>query len=163
MVLAVMGLAAGFFVVNINKAIEGVTRQSPSDVLHHSFRKARLMAVTEKKKLCLYYNPESSQFELKPKGEASATPIAVFPLDESDRIIMENVKFWPLQPREASAQRRSNDRLERMNQVLDCVEFDPTGVSSFVAVELYYKPSVAEPVMMLMDPFSNSELEGEVK
>jgi len=163
MVLAVIGLAVGLFVVNIDNAIEGITRQSPAEVMLQSFRKARLLAVTEKKPVFLTYNRETDAFELRAEWEIAAAPVAIYPLDETDKPLIQNVRFWPIEPMRMQTTRRYYETFEHGKLAWPSIRFEPTGLSHFVAVELVYAPEVADPVWMLMDPFSSGVLEGEVR
>lgn len=163
MVLAIIGLAVGLFVVNIDNAIEGVRRQSASEVLLQSFRKARLMAVTRKQTIYLNYNPEIDQFELKTDRQPFAETILTFPLDESDKASIEEFRFWPIEPWPEGQARRSYEVFQHQEPAFAFLEFDSTGISNFVAVEIVYDPQIADSVWMLMDPFSSAVLEGEVR
>ena len=128
MVLAVIGLAVGLFVVNIDNAIEGVQRQSASEVLLQSFRKARLLAVTEKRSVFLFYNDTLDQFELKSGSEPFAPALMSFPLDESDKPLIDAFRFWPIESWQENQTRRSYVVFEHLEPAFPAVEFDPTGV-----------------------------------
>ncbi len=163
MVLAVIGLAVGFFILNIDNAIEGVTRESPGEVMLKSFRKARLMAVTEKQTVFLSYNSELDRFELRTGNRNSTEVIASYDLDEADKGNMDAVNFWPIEPFSEQTTRRKYEVFEHLPVPFAAVRFEPSGISSFIAVELGYAPEISEPVWMLMDPFSSAEINAEVR
>ena len=163
MVLAVIGLAVGLFILNIDNAIEGVTRESPGEVMLKSFRKARLMAVTEKQTVFLSYNSELDRFELRTGNRNSSEVVASYDLDEADKESMDSVNFWPIEPFTEQSTRRQYEVFEHLPLPLMAVQFEPSGISNFIAVELGYAPSISEPVWLLMDPFSSAEINAEVR
>lgn len=162
MVLAILILGVGLFVVNIDNAIEGVNRQSPTEVMLQSFRQARLLAVTDKRPVFLSFEPDLGRFELRTGEPFLSQAVAVFELDSADKDFIEAVYFWPIEPWLETQTRRDSDGFVPLPEALPAVRFEPTGISNFIAVQWQYAPSVSEPVWMLMDPFSSAVLEGEV-
>lgn len=163
MVLAILLLGVGLFVVNVDNAIEGVQRQSPTEVLLQSFREARLLAVTEKRPVFLSFDEELARFELRTEASAWVQPVAFLALDEADRESIETVRFWPIEPWSERANPRELLEFRVLDQPFSAVRFEPSGISNFVAVQWAYTPGISDPDWMLMDPFSSAELEGELE
>jgi prepilin-type N-terminal cleavage/methylation domain-containing protein len=160
MVLAIMALIVGLFVANIDNAIRAVVRESPTDTLLKVVRQARLVAVTEKKPVSLDYNEETGEFLLR---DHTQTVFYRLPIDKEDLKFIENLRFWPIAPMRLQGNRRTYEQFSKVDNPVERMQFAPTGVSSFVAVEFVYDPQVAEPGWILLDPFSNGELEGELE
>lgn len=160
MVLAVMGIALGLFVFNVEKAIDSVVKETVNDVLFKSVRQARLAAVTEKKPVYLSFDESIGAFQLT---DHTGYAFAQYPIDERDFQQLETIRIWPILPMHMRASGRSYQEFEIAESSIARMQFEPTGISSFVAFELSYKTGISDSIWILVDPFSNGKLEGDLK
>ena len=160
LVIAVITLSAGLFIVNTENTIRSIGKESATDVLFNAVRQARLTAVTGKTPVTMSYDEDTGDFLLR---DYSREIIYRFPLGEDNLKSIETVRFWPIAPMPIQNSTRDYREFSVVDRPADAMHFVSTGVSSFVAVEIVYDPQIAEPDWILLDPFSNGELEGELR
>ena len=160
LVIAVIALSAGLFIVNTENTIRTIGKESATDILFNAVRQARLTAVTGKTPVTMSYNAETGDFLLR---DHTREIIYRFPFGEDNLKSVETVRFWPIAPMPIQNSTRSYQEFSVVDRPTDAMRFVSTGVSSFVAVEIIYDPQIADPDWILLDPFSNGELEGELR
>jgi prepilin-type N-terminal cleavage/methylation domain-containing protein len=160
MVLAIMGLAAGLFLMNVEQNLRNAVRQSPQDVFFEAVGYARMESIHSKQVHWLWYESTEHAFLV---GTDRESPQRRFPIAASDQKFLEQVVFWPVRAPMLRESRRPGDPLQRMSQPAERIRFDPTGVSSFVAVEWIYRREVADPEWQVLSPFANGSMEVAVR
>ena len=160
LVIAVIALSASLFIVNADKAIQMIGKESPTDVLFKSIRQARLLAVTGKTPIYLTYDRESGVFQLR---DYTGDIVKDYPMGPENLEFVEDVKLWPIESMPLQSNIRDSQEFSVADRPIDAMHFTPNGISSFVAVELVNDPQIADPDWILIDPFSNGELEGTLR
>ena len=160
LVMAVIALSAGLFIVNTESTIRTIGKESATDVLFNAVKQARLTAVTGKTPVTLSYDVDTGDFLLR---DYSREIIYRFPMGEDNLESIENVHIWPIAPMPLQNTTRNYQEFSVVDSPAESMRFVSTGVSSFVAIEIIYDPQIAEPDWILLDPFSNGELEGVLR
>lgn len=160
LVIVVITISAGLFIVNTDNMIRSMGKESPTDVLFHAIRQARLLAVTGKTPIYLSYDREEGAFLLR---DYTGDTVVDLPMGPDNLEYVEDVKLWPVEPMPLRANTRGNQEFSVADQPIAVMHFAPTGVSSFVAVELVNDPQIADSDWILVDPFSNGELKGALR
>jgi prepilin-type N-terminal cleavage/methylation domain-containing protein len=155
MVLALMGLAVGFFVLQADQALRNAIRQQPNDLLFDAIAFARLEAVTRKQDCFLHYDPSMAAFIVS----SPQTILASFALPDEQRPQVRSFRFRAIEPIEAARSLRPGDPIVLADEDLEFLRFEPTGAASFAVAEWEFADAIHGPERTAIDPFSNGPME----
>jgi type II secretory pathway pseudopilin PulG len=152
LVLGIILLAAGVFIMNVDTAIGSIGKENPQETLQRAVAHARLTAISKKTPMTLEWDTDAAAFWVKDTHDG---PVESFEIDEDLLEYVVDFRFWPIEAQPYSASGADLSAIELVAEMVDTIEFEVDGTSSFVAVECVYDSSYRDPDVWVLDPFSN--------
>lgn len=150
LVIALLGLGAGFAMVRFPALGEAFAQRTPADTLFDAIAEARLLAREDKATTTLLYDTENQTLRIV---DLSGVVLAEHPFDKDDDV--ETLRFYPL-----LADRSRDGPIERETAPtpLRQLTFTPQGASQAILAVLERTDATTS---WWLDPFSDTPLEIE--
>ena len=159
LVLAIMVVGTTLFVSNASRLIDGMNEPSVEERVDQAVKRARLMAVTEKSKVWLMFDPEIRALIIRGEDGSELGSFSIGGEDAQDEVM---VRFREVQAQPYRSSGVWGMAVELSRDDRGSMEFWPAGFATNCVVEIDDGQGDRIPTRILYDPFSNARMEADL-